>query len=65
MDSQKGIEEQQKTLCIQYATEYVATPGKAKAGLLDELRKLNINEFSIYNDLDHLAQEIKRTRNIS
>jgi hypothetical protein len=33
--------------------------------MLDELRKLNINEFSIYNDLDHLAKEIKRTRNIS
>ena len=26
--------------------------------------KKNINEFSIYNDLDHLSQEIRRTRNI-
>jgi hypothetical protein len=43
----------------------VRIPGKAKPGMLDELRKLNINEFSIYNDLDHLAQEIRRTRNIS
>jgi len=32
MDSQKGIEEQQKTLCIQYATEYVATPLNTKTG---------------------------------
>ena len=38
--------------------------GKAKAGMLDELRKLNINESTIYNDLDHLAQEIRSTRNI-
>ncbi len=40
----------------------IRIPGKAKPGMLAELRKLNINEFSIYNDLDHLAQEIKRTR---
>jgi hypothetical protein len=32
--------------------------------MLDELRKLNINEFSIYKDLDHLAEEIRRTRNL-
>jgi FRG domain len=37
----------------------IRIPGKAKPGMLDELRKLNINEFSIYNDLDHLAQEIR------
>jgi hypothetical protein len=43
----------------------IRIPGKAKPRMLDELRKLNINEFSIYNDLDHLAQEIRRTRNIS
>jgi hypothetical protein len=32
MGSQEGIEEQQKTLCIQYATGYVATPGNTKTG---------------------------------
>jgi hypothetical protein len=51
--------------CTNPTLSRIRIPGKAKAGLLDELRKLNINEFSIYNDLDHLAQEIKRTRNIS
>ncbi len=40
----------------------IRIPGKAKPRMLAELRKLNINEFSIYNDLDHLAQEIRRTR---
>jgi hypothetical protein len=29
--------------------------------MLDELRKLNINEFTIYYDLDYFAQEIRRT----
>ena len=43
----------------------VRIPGKAKPRILDELRRLNINEFSIYNDLDHLAQEIKLTRSIT
>jgi hypothetical protein len=42
----------------------IRIPGKAKPAMLDELRKLNINEFSIYNDLDHLAKEIRRTRGI-
>ena len=39
----------------------IRIPGDAKLSMLDELRKLNINEFSIYNDLDHLAKEIRRT----
>lgn len=43
----------------------IRIPGKAKPRMLAELRKLNINEFSIYNDLDHLAQEIKRTRGLT
>ena len=42
----------------------IKIPSKAKPGMLDDLRKLNINEFSIYNDLDHLAQEIRRTRGL-
>ena len=41
--------------------ERIKVPGKEKGVMLDELRKLNINEFTIYNDLDHLAQEIRRT----
>jgi hypothetical protein len=39
----------------------IRIPGDAKGPMLDDLRKLNINEFSIYNDLDHLAKDIKRT----
>jgi hypothetical protein len=42
----------------------IKVPGGAKSRMLDELRKLNINEFSIYNDLDHLSEEIRRTRNL-
>jgi hypothetical protein len=40
----------------------IKIPGKAKPNMLAKLRKLKLNVFSIYNDLDHLAQEIKRTR---
>ena len=50
--------------CTHATLSRLKVPGKAKTKLLDELRKLNINEFSIYNDLDHLSREIKRTRGI-
>ena len=35
-------------------------PIGAKAGMLQELHRLNTNEFTIYNDLDHLSGDIKR-----
>jgi hypothetical protein len=48
--------------CTNPTLERVKVPGgKVKAQMLDELRKLNINEFTIYNDLEHLAKEIERT----
>lgn len=47
------------------ALSRIRIPGKAKPLMLAELRKLNINEFSIYNDLDHLAQEIRRTHGLT
>ncbi len=47
--------------CNNPTLKRVKVPGKAKARIVDELRKLNINEFTIDNDLDHLAQEIRRT----
>lgn len=47
--------------CMNPTLERVKLPGRAKKPILDELRKLNINEFTIYNDLDHLAAEIGRT----
>jgi hypothetical protein len=37
----------------------------AKASLLEELHWLNINQFTTYYDLDHLAKEIKRGWGIS
>jgi len=37
------------------------TENRKKTRTLDELGNLNINEYTIYNDLDHLAQEIRRT----
>jgi hypothetical protein len=42
----------------------IGIEGKRKWDILGELRKLNINEFSIYNDLDHLSKEIKRSRGL-
>jgi hypothetical protein len=50
--------------CTNSTLARIKVPGSAKTRILDELRRLNINEFSIYNDLDHPAQEIKRTRNL-
>ncbi len=35
-------------------------PGDAKGPIRDQLRQLNVNEFTVYNDLDHLSHEIKR-----
>jgi len=32
----------------------------AKASILNELHQMNINQFTIYNDLDHLSKDIKR-----
>ena len=39
-------------------------PAGSKTSILEDLRKLNINEFTIYNDLDHLSLEIRRTRGL-
>ncbi len=40
-------------------------PPAAKPGLLKELHRLNISEFTIYNDLDHLSKDIKRSWEIA
>ncbi len=37
----------------------------AKAGLLGELHRLNVNQFTTYYDLDHLAEVIVRRRGLS
>ena len=37
----------------------------AKAGLLEELHRLNVNQFTTYYDLDHLAAEIARSWSLS
>jgi hypothetical protein len=51
--------------CANPTLARIKVPGKAsKQRMLEELRRLDINEFSIYNDLDHLSQEIRRTRDL-
>jgi hypothetical protein len=40
-------------------------PADAKRNLYKELRQMNINEFTIYNDLDHLSQHIRRAWGIT
>ncbi|HET7540569.1 MAG TPA: FRG domain-containing protein [Polyangiaceae bacterium] len=39
----------------------ISVDAKSKASITRELRQLNINQFTIYNDLDHLSAEVKRT----
>lgn len=34
--------------------------GDVKKTVREELRQLNINEFTVYNDLDHLSKEMRR-----
>lgn len=50
--------------CTNPTLNRVRIPGKTKPRILEELRRLNINEFTIYNDLEHLSEEITRTRKI-
>jgi len=38
----------------------IKIPAAKKEPIREELRRLNINQFSIYNDLDHLSKEIRR-----
>ena len=38
----------------------IKIPAKAKGDVLKELHRLNLNQFTIYNDLDHLSKDIKR-----
>jgi hypothetical protein len=32
----------------------------SKTKILKELHRLNVNQFTIFNDLDHLSDEMKR-----
>jgi len=50
--------------CENKTLNRIKVEGMAKKNILEELRKLNINEFSIYNDLDHLSKEVRRTRGL-
>jgi hypothetical protein len=38
----------------------IVAKDNAKAKILDELLRMNINQFTIFNDLDHLSKDIKR-----
>jgi hypothetical protein len=46
--------------CTNPTLAKIPIPAKEKAALLKELHRLNINQFTIYNDLDHLSKDIKR-----
>jgi hypothetical protein len=39
----------------------IVVPSDKKTDMLKELHRLNVNQFTIYNDLDHLSKEIRRT----
>jgi hypothetical protein len=43
----------------------ITIPGDKKAAMLEELHRLNVNQFTIYNDLERLSKEIRRTWNIT
>jgi len=38
----------------------ILAAGEAKRKMLNELLRMKINEFTIYNDLDHLSKDLKR-----
>ncbi len=46
--------------CTNNTPAKIKIPFGVKATLLKDLRRLNINEFTIYNDLDHLAKDVRR-----
>jgi hypothetical protein len=39
----------------------ISVEAKKKNRLRDELHRMNINQFTIYSDLDHLSKEITRS----
>jgi len=39
----------------------IKIPAGKKVSLRQELHRLNVNQFTIYNDLDHLSKEIKQS----
>lgn len=43
----------------------IVIPSKNKDGILRELHLLNVNQYTLYNDLDHLAKEVRRTWEIT
>jgi hypothetical protein len=46
--------------CTNKTLAKIKISARAKDDLLKELHRLNINQFTIYNDLDHLSKDIKR-----
>ena len=43
----------------------IMVPHDKKTSMLEDLHRLNVNQFTIYNDLESLSQEIRRTWNTS
>jgi len=43
----------------------IKIPKDRKRDMLNELHRMNINQFTIYNDLDHLSMDIKRAWDVN
>ena len=41
-----------------------SVPAKDKAAIREELHRVNINQYTTYNDLDRLSKELKRGWNV-
>jgi hypothetical protein len=52
------------TPCGNPTLRKIKVPANVKRDLLKELRQLNINQFTIYNDLDRLSKDIKYVWNL-
>jgi len=51
--------------CENPTLDRITIPAASKKGVLAELSRMNINEFTIYNDLAHLSLHIKRAWGVS
>jgi hypothetical protein len=48
------------TDCQNITLEKIKVPADKKDAMLTELHRMNINHFTIYNDLDHLSKSVKQ-----
>jgi hypothetical protein len=45
--------------------EKIKVPKIFKLSMLKELHRMKINQFTVFNDLDHLSKDIRRTWNVA